>query len=92
MASFSLKNNLTIDNNKYLNWINRDGNYRYNLIGLNTSNNLIINPPNDLMINNNSNNNVYINNAYINNSLYSNSNITILKNKYIALQTNLKIY
>ena len=88
MASFSLKNNLTIDNNKYLNWINRDGNYRYNLIGLNTSNNLIINPPNDLMINNNSNNNVYINNAYINNSLYSNSNITILKNKYIASNTS----
>lgn len=84
MSSFSLKNNLTIDNNKYLSWINHNGNLRYNLIGLNTSNNLIINPPNDLSINNGTNGTVYINNVYVRNSLYSDSTITLLKNKYIA--------
>jgi hypothetical protein len=83
MSSFSLKNNLTIDNNKYLGWINYAGNTRYNLIGLNTSNNLIINPPNDLNIDN-TNGNVYINDVYIRNSLYSNSTVTLLKNKFIT--------
>ena len=84
MSSFSLKNNLTIDNNRYLGWVNYNGNARYNLIGLNTSNNLIINPPNDLIINNGTNGTVYINNVYVRNSLYSDSTITLLKNKYIA--------
>ena len=85
MSSFSLKNNLTIDNNRYFNWLNYAGNTRHNVIGLNTSDNLIITPPNDMRINNNTTANVYVNNLSIQNSLHSNTHITLSKNSYLSV-------
>ena len=85
MSSFSLKNNLTIDNNRYFNWLNYAGNTRHNVIGLNTSDNLIITPPNDMRINNNTTANVYINNLSIQNALHSNTHITLSKNSYLSV-------
>jgi microcystin-dependent protein len=85
MSSFSLKNNLTIDNNRYFNWLNYAGNTRHNVIGLNTSDNLIITPPHDMHVNNNTSSNVYINNLSIQHALHSNSAITLSKNSYLSV-------
>ena len=85
MSSFSLKNNLTIDNNKYFNWLNYSGHTRYNIIGLNTSDNLIISPPNNIYIQNGTNGNyTFINNLKITDTLTSNTDINISKNKFIS--------
>ena len=86
MSSFSLKNNLTIDNNRYFNWLNYAGNTRHNVIGLNTSDNLIITPPHDMHVNNNTSSNVYINNLSIQHALHSNSAITLSKNSYLSIK------
>ncbi len=88
MSSFSLKNNLTIDNNRYFNWLNYAGNTRHNVIGLNTSDNLIITPPHDMHVNNNTSSNVYINNLSIQHALHSNSAITLSKNSYLSINNS----
>ena len=43
MSSYNFKDNLTIDNNKYLKWLDITGTSRANIIGLDNSNNLRIN-------------------------------------------------
>ena len=84
MSSFSLKNNLTIDNNKYLNWLSDAGNTRHNIIGLNTSDNLIISPPNNVYITNAT---TFIDSLTVNNNVNINTKLVLQKNNYISTNT-----
>lgn len=43
MSSYNFKDNLTIDNNKYLKWLDITGTSRANIIGLDTNNNIKLN-------------------------------------------------
>jgi hypothetical protein len=40
MSSWNLKNNLTIDNGKFLNWTDSSGSYKNNVLGLNSNGNV----------------------------------------------------
>ena len=84
MSSFSLKNNLTIDNNKYLNWLNDASNTRHNIIGLNTNDNLIISSPNNVYITNAS---TFIDSLTVNNNVNINTQLVLQKNNYISTNT-----
>jgi hypothetical protein len=101
-TSYNFKDNLTIDNNKYLKWLDATGLTRSNVIALDTLNNLNINSANgDLYLNsNNSGSNTYINVSNESNVLVASnlgvgfstashvtSNITLVKDGYIGLNT-----
>lgn len=102
MSSFNFKDDLTIDNNRYLKWLDNTG-ARKSIIGLNSSGNLNINSNNigdiyvnsnntgsNTFININNNNPVYIA-SKINIGLSSgnyNSNITLPQNSWIGLNNN----
>lgn len=52
MSSFSFKDNLTIDNNKYIKWLDSTGTSRSNVLTLDSNNNVVLNPSfSDLYIN-----------------------------------------
>jgi fibronectin-binding autotransporter adhesin len=102
-SSYNFKDNLTIDNNKYLKWLDITGTSRGNIIALDQENNVNINSAfGDMFLNsNNPNSYTFINsnnqngNALVGTKLgigfTSTSNmastLTIVKNGYIGLNT-----
>jgi hypothetical protein len=102
-SSWNIKDNLTIDNNKYLKFIDSSGVNKNNIIGINTSSNLFINSAvnGDIYVNsNNSGSNTFLHinnsgNVFLNTKLAvgitstSNiySNITLPINSFIGLNT-----
>ena len=72
-TSYNFKNNLTIDNNKFLNWLNSVGTGRINILGLNNSNDLFLNSGSGDIYINRSGNSTYIN--------HDNSNPVIIASK-----------
>ena len=72
-SSYNFKDNLTVDNNKYLKWLDKTGTSRANIIALDNDNNVNINSAyGDMKINNN-NPNSY---TFINNN-NSNGNVLV---------------
>lgn len=102
-SSWNIKDNLTIDNNKYLKFIDSSGVTKNNIIGINTSSNLFINSAinGDIYVNsNNSGSNTFLHinnpgNVFLNSKLAvgitntSNihSNIVLPINSFIGLNT-----
>ena len=76
MSSYNFKDNLTIDNNKYLKWLDITGTSRANIIGLDINNNIKINSDYG---------NMYLNSNGINNNFtfinVNNSNGVIIGSK-----------
>ncbi len=101
-SSYNFKDNLTIDNNKYLKWLDITGTSRANVIALDQENNVNINsafgdmfvnsnsPSSYTFINNNGNGNVLVGTklgiGFTSTSNMS-STLTIVKNGYIGLNT-----
>lgn len=99
----NFKDTLTIDNNKYLKWLDSTGTTRSNIIVLDSNNNVNIKSAlgNDLYINsNNSGSNTYINNSNTKNVIVSsklavgisateniNANLTLSSNGFIGINT-----
>lgn len=82
-VSYSFKDNLAIDNSKYLKWLNTDGFTPHDVIGLDSNNNVNIVSPNSIemisgVINVNSTNFSFINNVNFN------RNIIISSGNYIS--------
>ena len=73
MSSFNFKDNLTIDNNKYLKWLNTSGTTRSNIISLTNNNDLYINSGSgDFYINsNNTSSTTFINRNNLSNTIIS---------------------
>jgi len=84
MSSFSLKNNLTVDNNKYISWLNLTGDTRYSVLGVNTNNNLIITSPNDIYLGSNVGSSVYTSNLTITNKLTATNGINLFPNTFMS--------
>lgn len=102
MSTFNFKDDLCIDNNKYLKWLNNN-NTKTNIIGLNSSGNLNLNSNNtgDIYINSsNTSSNTFLNvdntnpiylSSKVNVGLSSgnyNSNLTLSQNSWIGLNNN----
>jgi hypothetical protein len=104
-TSYNFKDNLTVDNNKYLKWLDKTGTSRANIIALDDDNNVNINsaygnmrinnnnPGSFTFINNdNSNGNVLVGTRLgvgFNSTENMNANLTLVKNGYIGLNTNI---
>jgi hypothetical protein len=103
MSSYSFKDNLTIDNNKYLKWINSTGTSRSNIICLDNSNNINFNSASgDFYINsNNSGSNTFINKSNLNSVIIGskvgigisstdniNGSLTIAKDGFISINSS----
>jgi hypothetical protein len=103
-SSYNFKDNLTIDNNKYLKWLDITGTSRSNIISLDNSNNVKINSAfGDLLLNSGSNNSFTFLNANGNSSgvivgsrigigfnttTNINSILTLNKNNFIGINTS----
>ena len=102
-SSYNFKDNLTIDNNKYLKWLDVTGTSRSNIISLDNLNNVKINSAyGDLVINSESNNSYTFFNANgnlngviigsklgigFNTTTNMNSILTLNKNNFIGINT-----
>ena len=91
-ASFNFRDNLTVDNNKYLKWLDSTNTTKNNILALDTNGNLILNSAQrDIYINsNNSGSNTYFN---INNSknVLINSNLAVGINNTSNLYANISL-
>ncbi len=98
----NFKDTLTIDNNKYLKWLDSTGTSRSNVIVLDTDNNVNFKSVfgKDLYINNNSSSNTFLNTSNtknvlvssklavgINNTSNINANLTLASNTFIGINT-----
>ncbi len=101
-TSFSFKNNLTIDNGKYLKWLNSTGLTRNDIIGVDNLNNLNINSAQGSVFlnSNNSGSNTFLNVNNTSNVIVASklgvgfsstsnisANLTLAKNGYIGVNT-----
>jgi hypothetical protein len=101
-TSYNFKDNLTIDNNKYLKWLDSTGTSRSNIIALDTSNDLHVNSAEgSIYLNsNNSGSSTFINSSNSSNVIVASklgvgfnstsnvsANLTIAKNGYIGVNT-----
>lgn len=100
--SFNFKDNLALENNKFLKWIDNTGVTRANIIGVDNLNNTILNsssngnviinnnPKSFTYININNTNNVFIDSALnigFSNSVNSNAILTLRDSNYIGIQS-----
>jgi hypothetical protein len=100
--SFNFKDNLALENNKFLKWIDNTGITRANIIGMDTSNNTLLNsfsngnviinnnPKSFTYININNTNNVFIDSALnigFSSSVNSNAMLTLKNSNYIGIQS-----
>jgi hypothetical protein len=100
--SFNFKDNLALGNNKFLKWIDNTGVTRANIIGMDTSNNTLLNsfsngnviinnnPRSFTYININNTNNVFIDSALnigFSSSVNSNAVLTLKNSNYIGIQS-----
>jgi hypothetical protein len=104
-SSYNFKDNLTIDNNKYLKWLSSTGTSRANIIALNSQNNVNINSAfGDIILNGNGDNSTTFLNTNSNNKnvvigsklgigfdidSQISANLTLLKNGYIGINTTI---
>jgi len=102
MSSFSFKDNLTIDNGKYLKWLNSTGTTRINIIALDSSNQVNLNCNGGSMYLNSSSGTTFLNayntngNVLVNSKLgigmlttdNINGNITLIANGYMTVNNN----
>ncbi len=100
MSSFNFKDNLTIDNNKSLKWINNTNTTRNNILLLDNNNDLYLNSGAGSIFINNSNTNTYLNyintagNVIIGGKIGISTNtspstlLSIAKNNYISIDND----
>lgn len=100
MSSFNFKDNLTIDNNKSLKWLNNTKTTRNNILLLDNNNDLYLNSGEGSVFINNSNTNTYLNyintvgNVIIGGKIGISTNtspstlLTIAKNNYISIDND----
>jgi cytoskeletal protein CcmA (bactofilin family) len=104
-SSYNFKDNLTIDNNKYLKWLDKTGSSRANIIALDNDNNVNVNSaygdikinndkPNSYTFinNNNSNGNVLIGTKLgigFNSTTNMTSHLTLVKNSFISTNSTI---
>jgi hypothetical protein len=104
-SSYNFKDNLTIDNNKYLKWLDKTGTSRANIIALDNDNNVNVNSaygdikinndnPNSYTFinNNNSNGNVLIGTKLgigFNSTTNMSSHLTLVKNSFISTNSTI---
>ena len=95
MSNYNFKDNLTIDNNKYMKWLDTTGVSRSNVLGINTNGNLninsdfggiIINPSGDTFINSNLK---VSSKLTINSTSNAIGDITMKKNGYIGVNSTI---
>lgn len=94
-SSYNFKDNLTIDNNKYLKWLDSTGTSRANIIALNENNDLIVNS--DVTNNSNTFFNIDTGNVFIgtklgigfNSTSNMSSNLTMNNNSFIGVNTTI---
>ena len=96
-SSYNFKDNLTIDNNKYLKWLDSTGTSRANVIALNEKNDLVVNS--DVTNNSNTffNKSISSGNVFIgtklgigfNSTSNMSSNLTMNNNSFIGVNTTI---